>query len=74
MVFDWVRGARGRWDVHRELTVSGLRGIPVPEDAMADWRRMCDEPTDRDIAPETDADPALDSGIRRKRPEGWALH
>ena len=74
MVFDWVRKARGGWDVHRELTVSGLRGIPVPEDATADWHRMCDELTDRDIAPETDADPALDSGIRRKRPDGWALH
>ena len=74
MVFDWIREARGGWDVHRELTVSGLRGIPVPEDATADWHRMCDELTDRDIAPETDADPALDSGIRRKRPDGWALH
>jgi hypothetical protein len=74
MVFEWVREARAGWDVHRELTVSGLRGIPVPEDAMTDWHRMCDELTDHDIAPETDTDPALDSGIRRKRPDGWALH
>ncbi len=41
---------------------------------MTDWHRMCDELTYRDIAPKTDTDPALDSGIRRKRPDGWVLH
>jgi hypothetical protein len=72
--FDWVRDAG--WSVHRELTVAGLRGIPVPEDATADWHRMCDELTDpgRDMAPEMDADTALASCIRWKRPDGWVVH
>jgi hypothetical protein len=37
---------------------------------------MCDDLTDRDMAPEMDADPAaaLASCIRRKRPDGWAVH
>jgi hypothetical protein len=76
MVFEWVREAKGGWSVHKELTVDGLRGIPVPEDATADWHRMCDELTDRDMAPEMDADPALASCIRRtrKRPDGWAVY
>ncbi len=48
----WVREAKGEWSVHKELTVAGLRGIPVPEDETADWYRVCDELTDRDMAPE----------------------
>ena len=74
MVFDWVRDAKGGWSVHQELTVAGLRGIPVPEEATAAWHRMCDDLTERDMAPEMDADPALASCIRRKRPDGWAVH
>jgi hypothetical protein len=51
MVFDWVRDAKGEWSVHKELTVAGQRGIPVPEEATADWHSVCDELTDRDMAP-----------------------
>ena len=29
----------------RELTVDGLHGLPVPQDAMTDWISMCDELT-----------------------------
>ena len=54
--------------------MAGLRGIPVPEEATAAWHRMCDDLTERDMAPEMDADPALASCIRRKRPDGWAVH
>ncbi len=42
-----------------------------------DWHRMCDELTDRDMAPEMDEDPALASCIRRKtrkQQDGWAVH
>jgi hypothetical protein len=74
MVFDTVRDAGGSWAVYRELTAAGLQGIPVPADAMADWYRMCDELTDQDLATETEADLALASGIRKKRPDGWAVH
>jgi hypothetical protein len=58
MFFDWVREARigGGWDVHRELNVAGLHGIPVLEDAMEDWHRMCNKLTDRDMVPEMDTD------------------
>ncbi len=65
MVFDWVREAKGAWSAHGELTVAGLRGIPVPEEATADWHRMCDELTDRDMVPAMDRD---DNGRRRPLP------
>ena len=35
---------------------------------------MCDEITDSDLETATDAARALASGIRRKRPDGWAVH
>jgi hypothetical protein len=56
MVFDWVREARlrGGWGVHRELTVTSLRGIPVQEVTMEDWHRMCDELTDNEMTAEMD--------------------
>ncbi len=38
MVFDWVRDAKGECSVHLELTVAGLRGILVPEEATAAWQ------------------------------------
>ena len=60
--------------VHRELTVAGLLGIPVPEEVMTDWGRMGDELNDQDLATETAADLALTSGIRRKRPDAIAVH
>ncbi len=74
MVFDWVRDANRKWSVHKELTVACLRCIPVPEEATEAWHRMCNDLTDRDMAPEMDADPALASCILRKRPDGWAVH
>ena len=74
MVFDAVRDARRGWVVHRELTVVGLQGLPAPQDAMADWNRMCDELTEQDLETGTEAQLALASGIRRKRPDGWAVH
>ena len=74
MVFDVVRDSGGGWDVHRELTVADMLGIPVPEGAMADWYRMCDTLTDQDLTTETSADLALASGIRRKRPDAIAVH
>lgn len=74
MVFDVIRDAGRGWAVHRELTVAGLQGLPVPQDAMADWGRMCDELTEQDLETATEAERALASGIRRKRPDGWAVH
>jgi hypothetical protein len=74
MVFNVVRDAGGGWTVHRELTVAGLQGIPVPQEAMTDWYRMCDEMTEHDLMTDTAADLSLASGIRRKRPDGWAVH
>jgi ribonuclease HI len=74
MIFNTVREAGGGWDVHRELTVAGLHGIPVPQAAMGDWYRMCDELVEQDIMTDTGADLNLSSGIRRKRPDGWAVH
>ena len=35
---------------------------------------MCDGITDSDLETATDAERALASGIRRKRPDGWAVH
>jgi hypothetical protein len=60
--------------VYRELTLFGLMGLPVPEAAMAAWYRMCDELTDGDLETEMEAERELASGIRRKRPDGWAVH
>jgi hypothetical protein len=57
MVFDMVRDAGRGWAVHRELTVAGLQGIPVPEDAMTDWYRMCDELTAHHLMTDAEADP-----------------
>ena len=74
MVFNAVIDAGGGWAVHRELTVAGLQGIPMPQDAMTDWYRMCDEMTEQDLMTDTAADLSLASGIRRKRPDGWAVH
>ena len=74
MIFNTIRAAGGGWDVHRELTVAGLHGIPVPQAAMGDWYRMCDELVEQDIMTDTGADLNLSSGIRRKRPDGWAVH
>ena len=74
MIFNTVRDAGGGWDVHRELTVAGLHGIPVPQAAMGDWYRMCDELVEQDIMTDMEADLNLSSGIRRKRPDGWAVH
>ena len=74
IVFKAIRDAGGGWDVHRELTVAGLQGIPVPADAMTDWYRMFDDLTDADLMTDTAADLSLASGIRRKRPDGWAVH
>jgi hypothetical protein len=31
--------------VDRELTLSGIKGLPAPEAAITDWYRMCDELT-----------------------------
>ncbi len=53
MVFNAVRAAGGGSDVHRELTVAGLQGIPVPVDAMQDWYRMFDYLTDGDLMTDT---------------------
>ena len=74
MIFDTVREAGGGWDIHRELTVAGLQGIPVPQAAMGDWYRMCDELAEQDLMTDTEADLPLASSIRRKRPDGWAVH
>jgi ribonuclease HI len=74
MVFNAIRAAGGGWDVHRELTVAGLQGIPVPADAMQDWYRMFDYLTDGDLMTDTAAELSLASGIRRTRPDGWAVH
>ncbi len=63
-------GREGDGAVHRELTVAGLHGIPVREDAMADWHRMCDDLTDGDMAPEIDADPAMGVGMMGLRYPG----
>jgi hypothetical protein len=52
----------------------GLQGLPVSSAAMADWSRMCDELMDCNLEIATEAELALDSGIRRKRPDGWAVH
>ena len=74
MVFNMIRDSGGGWAVHRELTVAGLQGIPVPQDVMTDWYCMCDELTEHDLMTDTAADLSLASGIRRKRPDGWAVH
>ncbi len=41
---------------------------------MTDWYHMCDELTDGDLETATEADRALASSIRRKRPDRWAIH
>ena len=71
----WSEIARlaDEWHLHRELTVDGLRGIPVPIDSMDVWQRMCDELGEEDLVLPV-ADVALTSGIRRKRPDAWAVH
>ncbi len=41
---------------------------------MQDWYRMFDYLTDGDLMTDTAAELSLASGIRRKRPDGWAVH
>jgi hypothetical protein len=41
---------------------------------MTDWYHMCDELTGGDLETATKAERALASSIRRKRPDGWAIH
>ena len=75
MIFDTVRDAGAGWTVHRELTVAGLLGIPVPEAAIHDWGRLCDELTDQVLTgTETAEELALTASIRRKRPDAIAVH
>lgn len=74
MTFDYIATRGQGWKVYRELTLVGLQGLPVPEDAMQDWYRMCDELNDEDLETATEAERALTSGIRRKRPDAWAVH
>ncbi len=62
MIFNTVREAGGGWDVHRELTVAGLQGILVPQAAMGDWYRMCDELVEQNLMTDTEADLNLASG------------
>ena len=49
----WSEIARlaDEWHLHRELTVDGLRGIPVPIDSMDAWQRVpvCDELGEKDL-------------------------
>ena len=61
------------WCLYRELTVDGLRGIPIPADSIDVWQRMCDELVEDDLVL-PDAEVSLTSGIRRKRPDAWAVH
>jgi hypothetical protein len=68
------RGGGWDHDVHRELTVAGLQGIPMPVDEMPDWYRMFDYLTDGNLMTDTAAELSLASGIRRKRPDGRAVH
>ena len=42
--------------------------------AMDDWARMCDALMDCDLETAAEVELALASGIRRKRPDGWAVH
>ena len=65
MTFDYIATRGQGWKVYRELTLVGLQGLPVPEDAMQDWYRMCDELNDEDLETATEAERALTSGIRR---------
>ncbi len=74
IVFSAIAAGGQGWMVYRELTLVGLQGLPVPAAAIAEWSRMCDEITDSDLETVTDAERALASGIRRKRPDGWAVH
>ena len=54
MTFDYIATRGQGWKVYRELTLVGLQGLPVPEDAMQDWYRMCDELNDEDLETATD--------------------
>jgi hypothetical protein len=74
MVFDRVSDATQGWTVHHELTVVGLQGLSVPQDAVEDWGRMCVELTEEGLETEAEAELALASGILRKQPDGWAVH
>ncbi len=69
MAVDTIRDTGASWAVYRELAVTGLQGIPVSEDGMADWSRMCYELTDEDLATQTEVDLALASGIQGKAQE-----
>jgi hypothetical protein len=66
------RASQG-WSFHREATVVGLSGIPVPIDAIDTWQRMCDDLAEEDLVL-VGEDAALSSSIRRKRPDAWAIH
>jgi hypothetical protein len=73
-VFAAIAAADQGWMVHRELTLTGLQGLPVPAAAIVDWSRMCHDLMDCDLETATEAERALASGIRRKRSDGWAVH
>ena len=63
MVFSSIAASGQGRTVYRERTLAGLQGLQVPAAAIADWLRMCDEITDRDLETATDAERALASGI-----------
>jgi hypothetical protein len=71
-VFASITRAGQGWSVYRELTLIWQQVRSVPAATMDDWARKCDALMDCDL--ETAAERALASGIRRKRPDEWAVH
>ena len=66
-IFDFIASASQGWRVYRELTLTGLQGLPVPEHSLTDWHHMCDELTDGNLETANEAERALTSSIRQKR-------
>ena len=62
----WSEIARlvDEWCRHSELTVDGLRGIPVPMDSVDLSQRLCDKLCEANLVL-SEADVAFTSGIRR---------
>jgi ribonuclease HI len=75
ILWDSLEQKQTPFNIHREITVDGLRGLPAPIDRLDDWQRCMDCLIDNDLELHAEAeDPSQQGGLRRKRPDAVAIH
>jgi len=72
MLWQRVERLQSKWQVVRELTVSGLLGLSAPVDRRDEWCRVWDMLTEEDL--DVTGDPVFLAGLLRKRPDAMAVH